>query len=154
MDDFAKEIRSFKLGLPKKMEREGEQKFTLAAGGLVFAHNKVLLDRSDSSDLWSLPGGIVRFDESPQETVVREMREELNLNAKVLDPKPYVFHFTTGNEQNIEHIYLIHFLIQVEAPARIKMGGGVVDYKWTSIGSHFRDCYPNVQPAVDYYMNI
>lgn len=151
------ELRQFNLVVPEKLKQEAgnrSHRITFAAGGMVFAHNKVLLDRSDSSDLWSIPGGVVKFNESVKTTVIREIKQELNLNVEVLDSPPFLYHFRLESAEAMDIIILAHFLVKVESPARIQMGGDIVDYKWESIGSNFRDCYPNVKPAVDYYMNI
>lgn len=151
------ELRQLGIQVPEKLRKEAggrEHRITFAAGGMIFAHNKVLLDRSDSSDLWSIPGGVVKFKESVKETVVREIKQELNLNVDILDAPPFLYHFRLESSEAIDLIILTHFLVKVEAPAKLQIGGGIADYKWESIGSNFRDCYPNVKPAVDYYMNI
>jgi ADP-ribose pyrophosphatase YjhB (NUDIX family) len=151
------ELRKYNVHVPDKIKQQANgrsHKLTFAAGGMIFAHNKVLLDRSDSSDMWSIPGGVIRTEESMQETVVREIREELNLRVEILNSPPFLYHFQVATTGSVEIILLMHFLVKVKAPAEIRMGGEIVDYKWESIGSHFRDAYPNVKPAIDYYMNI
>jgi 8-oxo-dGTP pyrophosphatase MutT (NUDIX family) len=151
------ELKQYKLNMPDKTFQEGgkrDQFLTVASGGMIFAHNKVLLDKSEASDLWSIPGGVVRFDESPQETVIRELREELNLRVSIIDHEPYVYYFTMDTGTSIDRIILLHFLVKLDETANIKMGGDIVDYRWESIGSNFRDCYPNIQPAVDHFMKI
>jgi ADP-ribose pyrophosphatase YjhB (NUDIX family) len=152
------EFRQYPMALPErklsKWEKPRTTRLTMASGGMIFAHNKILLDRADTVDMWSIPGGVVRFDESPEQTVVRELREELNLDVEIADPTPYIFHFTLESEEFTDYIILLHFLIKVKGEGNIRMGGDVVDYRWESIGSHFKDCYPNVKPAVDHFMKI
>ena len=131
-----------------------KKRLTIAAGGMIFAHNKILLDRSDNIDLWSVPGGTVNFNESLQETVVRELKEELNLNVEILSTPPFLFNFEVEDDDYIDIIILIHFIVKVTDKNKIIMGNEIIDYKWESIGSSFRDCYPNVKPAVDHYMKI
>ncbi len=121
---------------------------------MIFSKNKLLLNRSDSSDLWSIPGGIITFTESSEQAVIREIKEELNLEVTIVDPLPYVFSFDIESENAVDKIVLLHFLAKVKPDGKIVMGDGVADYKWESIASAFRDCYPNVKPAVDHFMNI
>jgi ADP-ribose pyrophosphatase YjhB (NUDIX family) len=129
-------------------------RLTMAAGAVIFAHNKILLNRSDNSDLWSIPGATLRPSESPIETVKNSLKAELNLKIEILDQQPFIFTFSMEDEEFADHIYLLHFLAKVKTADKIIMGPGVADYKWASIASHFRDCYPNVKAVVDHYLNL
>jgi len=54
--------------------------------GIAVRDGSVLLvkgSRGFTEGLWSLPGGFVRFGESPAEGLVREVREELRVNASI-----------------------------------------------------------------------
>jgi 8-oxo-dGTP diphosphatase len=51
------------------------------------------VQRSESMDLplkWEFPGGKIQPDESPEQCVVREVREELNLQIMAGQPLPSV----------------------------------------------------------------
>lgn len=152
------EFKQYPLAIPDTLKQKRGTKtirLTIAAGGMIFAHNKILLDRSDHSDLWSVPGGTVRFDESAEQSVLRELKEELNLDAEIIEHQPFVYHFEMVSEEVIDLIVLMHFLVKIKTKtSKILIGSDIIDYRWDSIGSHFRDCYPNVKPAVDHFMNI
>ncbi len=148
------EFKQFLLSVPEKYSAEKNYRLTIAAGGMIFAHNKILLNRAESSDLWSIPGGVIKFEESTKQTIVRELKEELNLDISIIDTPPFIFHFTMESNEFFDMIYLVHFLVKVNGTPKIIMGEEVADYRWESIGSHFRDCYPNVKPAVDYFMGL
>jgi len=54
--------------------------------GICLRNDRILLvkgNRGLTEGLWTLPGGFVRFGESPDEGVVRELREEVGLDATV-----------------------------------------------------------------------
>ena len=54
--------------------------------GIAIREGKILLvkgSRGLTKGLWSLPGGFVRFGESPAEGLMREVREELRVNASI-----------------------------------------------------------------------
>ncbi len=52
--------------------------------GIVFEKHRVWL-RKNERDEWELPGGKLDIGEQPEETVVRELREELGFDVKVMD---------------------------------------------------------------------
>ena len=67
----------------------------VVAGALVTADFKVLLsqrpERKNLAGFWEYPGGKIEKDESPQEALYRELKEELNI---IIDPdqlKPLTF---------------------------------------------------------------
>ncbi len=54
--------------------------------GIAIQDKKILLvkgSRGFTKGLWSLPGGFVRFGESPAEGLVREIHEELRITATI-----------------------------------------------------------------------
>lgn len=58
-----------------------------AANGLAIREGKVLLvkrARAPYKDTWMMPAGFVSFGEHPEETVVREFKEETGYEAKVI----------------------------------------------------------------------
>lgn len=55
--------------------------------GICLEGRSVLLvkgSRGLNKDRWSLPGGFLRFGETPEEGVVREIREEVGTEARIL----------------------------------------------------------------------
>ncbi len=58
-------------------------KIPISVKGIVFEDNKVWLRYNERNE-WELPGGKLDPDEQPAETVVRELREELGFDVKVL----------------------------------------------------------------------
>jgi len=86
--------------LALKKEEETKRKFcpgcewvyyphvAVAAGAVVLKENKVLLVKrgiEPFKDKWSLPAGYVSFGEHPEETVIREVKEETGLTVEPTD---------------------------------------------------------------------
>lgn len=52
--------------------------------GFILKDNTTLLVKERSDNRWTLPGGWVEVNESPSESIIREIREETGFNAKVI----------------------------------------------------------------------
>src|SRR5688572_25275046 len=52
-------------------------------GLVVSNNNKILLVRESSDNRWSLPGGWAEIGHSPEETVIKECKEETGIDVKV-----------------------------------------------------------------------
>jgi ADP-ribose pyrophosphatase YjhB (NUDIX family) len=59
----------------------GSHRFQLRAAAIVRRGEDVLLHRAERDPFWALPGGRVEPGEAAAEAVVREMREELGIEA-------------------------------------------------------------------------
>ena len=67
----------------------------VAACALVDADNRILLAKrrkgKSLAGLWEFPGGKVEPGETPEETLVRELQEELGIETKVACLAPLTF---------------------------------------------------------------
>ena len=78
-------------------------KFIRTVGLLVIKNNKLLLAYSNNKRAWYLPGGKIETDELPQQSLVREIWEELTLKIDVKLLK-YYCHITApayGEDENL-----------------------------------------------------
>ena len=58
-------------------------KFNFRVAGLFINNGRLLVHKLISDDFYSLPGGRVEFMENTETAIIREMKEELNINVKV-----------------------------------------------------------------------
>ncbi|WP_297522536.1 NUDIX domain-containing protein [uncultured Clostridium sp.] len=56
--------------------------FNLRTAGIIIEDGYVFLERKESDDFWSIPGGRTEFMEETYDTVIREYKEELNAIVK------------------------------------------------------------------------
>lgn len=56
--------------------------FPISIKGVVFINNKIVLLKNER-DEWELPGGKIEINETPEECLIREINEELNLKCSV-----------------------------------------------------------------------
>jgi len=64
------------------LDRDGVR-FNYRAVGAALHAGRVLLHRAEHDPFWALPGGRVEMLETASDTLVREMREELNVEVRV-----------------------------------------------------------------------
>jgi mutator protein MutT len=64
---------------------QGDLRFNYRSVGVILNQNQVLIHKSQSQkdDFWALPGGRVEFGEPANETIKREMQEELGIDVCV-----------------------------------------------------------------------
>lgn len=78
----------------------------LSAGAtiVVLKENKILLNLRSDTNTWGIPGGATELGETLEETAMRELREETNLEAKnftllnVFSGQEFYFKYPNGDE--------------------------------------------------------
>ena len=67
-----------------------ESKPKLVTAALICANNKILITQRPPDKLfplkWEFPGGKVEPSENPRDSLVREIKEELDVDIKILEP--------------------------------------------------------------------
>jgi ADP-ribose pyrophosphatase YjhB (NUDIX family) len=62
---------------------QGNRRFNYRVAGVAIHNDSVLLHRADHESFWTLPGGRAEHGESAEDTIAREMREELETDVHV-----------------------------------------------------------------------
>lgn len=58
------------------------KKYPISVKGIVIVNDKIVLLKNEREE-WELPGGKIEINETAEECTVREIKEELNLNASI-----------------------------------------------------------------------
>ena len=66
---------------------EGGKKKHFTASALIVKENKVLLVNHKKLGVWLYPGGHIEENESPDEALIREVKEETGLDIEILSIK-------------------------------------------------------------------
>lgn len=74
--------------------------------GVVVRGNKVLLLKKYSKNYYEFPGGKLREEESVEECLFRELKEELNINVKTFE-KLKRLEFSFEGKEITDHIFII-----------------------------------------------
>lgn len=90
------------------------EKFNYRACAIIINDGRILTARDESAPYRVLPGGRVKLGESAENAVVREMREELSVTAKIIRPLWLNQMFFTEEVNNIRYHELdIYFLMDI-----------------------------------------
>ncbi len=109
------------------MCRVGVQVISFPVAGGYFRHRAVavcvddgyvLLHKSVADDFWGMPGGRVEFGEASSQATVREMREELGLDASIERLLWVVENFFTRGDMR-HHVLGMYYLISFPRDAAI-----------------------------------
>jgi 8-oxo-dGTP pyrophosphatase MutT (NUDIX family) len=87
-----------------------DQRFNYRVVGVAIHNASVLLHRAGSDSFWTLPGGRAELGETAEQTIRREMHEELAAEVEVVRPLWFVENFFDYNGRSYHEIAL-YFLI-------------------------------------------
>ena len=90
----------------------GNEKFNYRSAAIFLHEGKVLAMRDERSPYYYLPGGRVELGETAEDAVVREIREELGVTAKILRPLWLNQAFFTEDVSQVRyHELCVYFLM-------------------------------------------
>jgi ADP-ribose pyrophosphatase YjhB (NUDIX family)/DNA-directed RNA polymerase subunit RPC12/RpoP len=95
---------------------------SLSAGGLLICEEKVLLIQrgtEPNKGLWTLPGGYVEIDETPDQAVVREVTEETGLETRA----DGLIGLWSASRENRQTVYCVFRLGLTGAMEQLKANG-------------------------------
>lgn len=115
-------------------------KLNVRAGGIIIHNNKVLLHKNTKEDHYALVGGRVKIGESSENTVKREMSEEL---GKEVEVKGYIstienfFEMKDSKYHEIMFVYKVEFTNEedkkIEHTLKNIEGKDYLNYEWIDL---------------------
>jgi 8-oxo-dGTP diphosphatase len=96
------------------------------ASAVIIKDNQILMVRiSDrGKSWWCLPGGTIEPDETPEQAILREMEEELNLKVK---PRQRLYEASMPHEGGVDYGILVDLPSGMPSPG---IDGVVVEWAW------------------------
>jgi len=128
------------------------KRFSFRVAGLAIHQNKVLLHRYETDEFWVLPGGRAELLESTEETILREIKEELDEDVSI-NRLLYVNETFFEHQERIVHELCFYYHIEFKEDSDIlnnettferkELDGSVLTFKWFDLESvEALDVYP------------
>jgi 8-oxo-dGTP pyrophosphatase MutT (NUDIX family) len=116
----------------------GGHAFQMRIAGLAFREGHLLVHRAVHENFWTIPGGRAEVGEASEDTLVREMSEELGVKARVdrlLWMVENFFHYEERSWHELGLYYLMHLpetfpFASEEIIHRVEDGGNQLEFKW------------------------
>lgn len=141
---------------------------TIAVGLIISADDKVLLGKKRDGgvypDCWHLPGGGVKKDETLEQALIREIKEETGLNLKaegiavrLIDDRGKGEHFrkTTNGEKVLAKMQFKVFEVKLNihsAKINLKPGDDLGELQWVSLDQ--LEQYQHTPPSVELFKRL
>ncbi|MBB2793501.1 UNVERIFIED_ORG: 8-oxo-dGTP pyrophosphatase MutT (NUDIX family) [Rhizobium pisi] len=118
----------------------GAQRFNHRIAGLAFRDGHVLVHRAVHEPFWTFPGGTAEIGETSEETLKREMMEELGLNvtvSRLLWTVENFFHYEQRDWHELSFYYMIEIPPEFpfrphEIVHRVEDGDNHLEFKWVA----------------------
>lgn len=85
-----------------------DYKLNIRAAGVIIHNNKILAHRNLNKDHYCIPGGRVEIGENSEETIKREIQEELGKQIEITGYVATIENFFEMNESKYHEIYFLH----------------------------------------------
>ena len=95
--------------------------------GCVIIDNKKVLLVKQLSGTWGFPKGHIEHDELEEDTAIREVKEETNIDAEIDLNKRYEMHYTTDKGKYKEVVF---FLAKKVGGTLKKQDDEIIEAKW------------------------
>lgn len=100
------------------IQEANNAQFRFRVSAVMIRDNKILVMRDDDYSVYYLPGGKVKFGETAEQSVLRELKEEIHIEAQIIRPLWVNQNFFTKFGSNTKvHELCIYFLVNTKLPA-------------------------------------
>jgi 8-oxo-dGTP diphosphatase len=105
----------------------------IGVGAVIIRNGKILLEKRKGEpgrNKWTIPGGLVELGESAEQTVIREVREETNLEVE--EPKliDVVNNITPDEDGRIKyHFLIVDYFVKLKG-GKLKAADDAAELRW------------------------
>ena len=99
-------------------------KSIVASGPVIIKDGNLLVSKDTKDPFYKIPGGTVEIGETLEQVCIRESKEEVNADIKIIKPlSTMVIHKNPKTQEEME-ISLHHYKVRLKNPGEIKAGKG------------------------------
>lgn len=102
---------------------------TVAAAIILNQHKQLLLVRKRNTQFFMQVGGKLEPNEAPEQTMIREIAEEISANAEI---EQFIGRFETRAANEAGH-YLISYVYQVNLDQAPQIDAEIAEMKWIDL---------------------
>ena len=118
-------------------------KLDLVVAGYIIHKNRVLLIQHKKLDLWLPVGGHIEKDETPDDALFREIKEEVGIDVEILNCLNFPiqgntkknlanpFHVNVHSVKDHDHCCL-YYICKAINPEKLKINSELKSYRWFS----------------------
>lgn len=110
---------------------------TYGSRAIILSENSILLAKNINSKHWSLPGGKIEKDESPEQCLIRELKEELDIDVSSSEYK--LGEYIANKEGKLDTVHI--FIIRLKS-SYFKKQWELADAKWFALSELPEDISP------------
>ena len=130
-----------------------KMKTDLVVGGFIFHEDKVLLIHHKKSDKWWEVGGHIDKDETPDDCLLREIKEEVNIDVQILNQANLTnkgttkrnlaapFYVSVHNVGDHDHCCLF-YICKALNPEKLKINKELKNFGWFTKDDMNKDHIP------------
>ena len=115
------------------MKRLYPKKPLIGVGAVIVCNGRILLEKrkgEPGKGKWSIPGGLVELGERAEQTVIREVREETNLEVENPELIDVVDSITFDEGGRIKyHFVIIDYFVKLKS-GTVKAADDAAELKW------------------------
>jgi len=108
----------------------------VGVGAVIVADGKILLEKRKNQPgrgQWSVPGGLVELGEKAEDTAIREVKEETNLEVEKPEHIDFADNIVLDKNRKVRyHFVIIDYLVRLKK-GTLKAGSDAAELRWVDL---------------------